>query len=134
MLNYFFAPARTEFDYQDHQIRLELWPVTGLERVYLDDQLVSEQRNFSSKRSEHRFSLGQQQARLQLLPRGIAGVMFGHYDIRLQLSRQTVASDELCLFNGTALRHSLYYLLAAVALGAAAGSLTMQIIRAGGAG
>lgn len=132
MLKQLFYPVCTEFDYQDHQIRLELWACTGLERVYLDEQLISERRNFSGGRSEHRFHIGQQPVRLQLLPKGIRGMLQGCYDIRLQLHRQTVATDQLAVFSNATLRYSLFIMLAALPLGAVAGSLLAMLLKSFG--
>ncbi len=82
------------FDYQGHEIRLEVSMFSGRESLYLDNQLAEQKRSLTTVRSTFKLLLDGKKAEVRLRPQGVLGALTGAYHVELFVEGQLVDSDK----------------------------------------
>lgn len=83
------------FDHHGHEITFKFSTWSGREEVFVNNQLVSESRTWSTK-STHKFTLDGTVYELSIATIGFKGVLLGRGEVILKANQQIIDRDIFC--------------------------------------
>ncbi|RTE86745.1 MULTISPECIES: hypothetical protein [Gammaproteobacteria] len=86
--------AEVYFDHEDHQITVWFSTYSGLEKIYVDGELVSQARSWHM-RNTHNFKVDDKEYTVEVAVKSCKNLLLGIYNVYFSVDGQRVDQDEL---------------------------------------